>query len=73
MKNDIDKYIKECIICTKVKKVEKSCKAKSKTILSKGPKDCYVSDLLYIPAYLKGKSYYYDVLDIYNHFAKVIY
>ena len=73
MKNDIGKYIKECITSTKVKKIEKSCRAKYKTILSKGPKIRYFADLWYLPAYLKGKSNYNDVLDIYNHFAKVIY
>ena len=70
MKNYIDLYIKNYVDCAKMKSNEKSKKEKTITILSRGPKDRYVADLLYLPEYLKGHSNYLYVLDIIDHFSK---
>ena len=70
MKNNVELYIKNCVDCTKMKSNEKSKKEKTITILSRGPKDRYVADLLYLPEYLKGHSNYLYVLDIIDHFSK---
>jgi len=70
IKKDIEIYLKNCVICAKLKNIEKTKRDKSKTILSKGPKDRYVADLWYLPEYLKGNSNNLYVLDIIEHFSK---
>ena len=56
----------------KLKNIEKTKRDKSKTILSKGPKDHSFAALWYLPEYLKGNSNYLYILDIIVHSSKFL-
>jgi len=70
MNNYVSNYIKSCTICAKIRNIEKTKREKTKTIISHGPKDRYLSDLWVIPDDLSNNSGYKYIMEIVDHFSK---